>query len=167
MDLKLISEDSEILRKVAEPWAFDKDGSPEELIKEMTRLMFIHGGIGLAAPQCGVSKRIFIMGNQENLVACINPEIIYNFPTETDLVRDQEGCLSFPDLWLYVERYRTVKVRYYNVAGEKIERELSDLMARVFQHENQHLEGICFDTQVGSLALSRAKEKRKKIKKVR
>jgi peptide deformylase len=160
MELKLIPEDSEILRKVAEPWDFEKDGSPEELIKEMTRLMFIHGGIGLAAPQCGLSKRIFIMGNHDNLVACINPEIISG--SETDLVRDQEGCLSFPDLWLYVERYRTVKVQYYNVAGEKIERELSDLMARVFQHENQHLEGICFDTQVGKLSLQRAKEKRKK-----
>jgi peptide deformylase len=158
MDLKLVAENDPVLREIAEPWDFEKDGSPEELVKEMTKLMFIHNGIGLAAPQCGISKRIFIMGNHDNLVACINPEII----SGSDLVRDQEGCLSFPDLWLYVERYKTVTVRYYNVAGEKIERELNDLMARVFQHENQHLDGICFDTQVGKLGLQRAKEKRKK-----
>ncbi len=158
MDLKLVAENDPVLREIAEPWDFEKDGSPEELVKEMTKLMFIHGGIGLAAPQCDLSKRIFIMGNHDNLVACINPEII----SGSDLVRDQEGCLSFPDLWLYVERYKTVTVRYYNVAGEKIERELNDLMARVFQHENQHLDGICFDTQVGKLGLQRAKEKRKK-----
>lgn len=160
MNIKLVAENDAVLRKLAEPWDFEKDGSPEELIKEMTKLMFSHRGIGLAAPQCGVSKRIFIMGNEENLIACINPEIVSG--SETDLVRDQEGCLSFPDLWLYVERYRTVKVRYYNVVGEQIERELDNLMARVFQHENQHLEGICFDTQVGKLGLQRAKEKRKK-----
>jgi peptide deformylase len=158
MEIKLVAENDPILRQVAEPWDFEKDGSPEELVKEMTKLMFIHGGIGLAAPQCGISKRIFIMGNHDNLVACINPEII----SGSELVRDQEGCLSFPDLWLYVERYKTVTVQYYNVAGEKIERELNDLMARVFQHENQHLDGICFDTQVGKLGLQRAKEKRKK-----
>jgi peptide deformylase len=158
MDLKLVAENDPVLREIAEPWDFEKDGSPEELVKEMTKLMFIHNGIGLAAPQCGLSKRIFIMGNHDNLVACINPEII----SGSNLVRDQEGCLSFPDLWLYVERYKTVTVQYFNVAGEKIERELNDLMARVFQHENQHLDGICFDTQVGKLGLQRAKEKRKK-----
>jgi len=158
MEIKLVAENDPVLREIAEPWDFEKDGSPEELVKEMTKLMFIHGGIGLAAPQCGISKRIFIMGNHDNLVACINPEII----SGSELVRDQEGCLSFPDLWLYVERYKTVTVQYYNVAGEKIERELNDLMARVFQHENQHLDGICFDTQVGKLGLQRAKEKRKK-----
>lgn len=160
MDLKIISEDSEILRKVAEPWDFEKDGSPEELIKEMTRLMFIHGGIGLAAPQCGVTKRIFIMGNQENLVACINPEIVSG--SDTQMIRDQEGCLSFPDLWLYVERYKTVSVKYYNVSGELVEREFSDLMARVFQHEKQHLDGILFIDKVGPVARKRAYEKRKK-----
>jgi len=160
MEIKLVAENDPILKQVAIPWYFETDGSPEELVKEMTKLMFLHGGIGLAAPQCGISKRIFIMGNQDSLIVCINPKIISG--SEEDLVRDQEGCLSFPDLWLYVERYKSVFVEYYNVDGEKIERDFSDLMARVFQHENQHLDGICFDTQVGKLGLQRAKEKRKK-----
>ena len=159
MNLTLVSENDPILRKVAEAWDFDKDGSPSELVKEMTRLMFLHGGIGLAAPQCGVSKRIFIMGNSEHLFACINPVIING----EGVVRDQEGCLSFPDIWLYVERYENVSVEYYTIDGEKVQQTFSDLIARVYQHELEHLDGICFDTKVGNLALSRAKEKRKKL----
>ena len=160
MDLKLIPEDSEILREVAEAWDWEKDGDPSELVKAMAKLMVLHNGIGLAAPQCGISKRIFVMGNPDHLVACINPEII----SGTERVRDQEGCLSFPDLWMYVERYKDISVKYYNVAGEKVEQELTGLMARVYQHERDHLDGICFDNKVSKLALDRAKEKRKKIR---
>jgi peptide deformylase len=160
MDLKLIPEDNEVLRQVAALWDFEKDGDPSELVKAMSKLMVLHNGIGLAAPQCGIAKRIFVMGNSDHLVACINPEII----SGSERVREQEGCLSFPDLWMYVERYKVIKVKYYNVAGEKVEQELTGLMARVFQHELQHLDGICFDTVVGKLVLERAKEKRKKIR---
>lgn len=160
MEIKLVAENDPVLRTVASEWDWEVDGSPEELVKEMTRLMFIHGGIGLAAPQCGISKRIFIMGNSDNLIACINPEVV----SGAELARDQEGCLSFPDLWLYVERYKTISVRYYNAAGEKVERDFDDLMARVFQHELDHLNATCFDDRVGKLTLERAKEKRKKLR---
>ena len=61
MEIKLVAENDPVLRTVASEWDWEVDGSPEELVKEMTRLMFIHGGIGLAAPQCGVKKRIFLM----------------------------------------------------------------------------------------------------------
>lgn len=160
MDLKLVSEDSEILREVADYWDWEKDGDPSELVKAMAKLMVLHNGIGLAAPQCGISKRIFVMGNPEHLVACINPEII----SGTERIREQEGCLSFPNLWMYVERYQDISVEYYNVAGEKVQQEYTGLMARVFQHENDHLNAICFDDRVGKLTLERAKEKRKKLR---
>jgi peptide deformylase len=160
VNLKLVPEDSEILREPCEPWVWEEDGSPEDLVKDMSKLMIIHGGIGLAAPQCGISKQIFVMGNPDHLVACINPEII----SGTGKARDVEGCLSFPDLWMYVERYSDISVQYYNVAGEKVQQELSGLMARVFQHERDHLFSICFDQRVGKLTLERAKEKRKKVR---
>ena len=160
MDLKLIPEDSEVLREVAEPWDWEKDGDPSELVKAMSKLMVLHNGIGLAAPQCGISKRIFVMGNSDHLVACINPEII----SGSERVREQEGCLSFPDLWMYVERYKDISVEYYNVAGERVQQEFIGLMARVYQHELDHLNSICFDDRVGKLVLERAKEKRKKIR---
>jgi len=160
MDLKLIPEDSEVLRGVTESWDWETDGDPSELVKAMSKLMVLHNGIGLAAPQCGISKRIFVMGNSDHLVACINPEII----SGSERVREQEGCLSFPDLWMYVERYKDISVEYYNVAGERVQQEFIGLMARVYQHELDHLNSICFDDRVGKLVLERAKEKRKKIR---
>jgi peptide deformylase len=160
MEIKLVAEDSEVLREVADYWDWETDGDPSELVKAMSKLMVLHGGIGLAAPQCGIAKRIFVMGNSDHLVACINPEII----SGSERVREQEGCLSFPDLWMYVERYKDISVEYYNVAGEKVQQEFIGLMARVYQHELDHLNSICFDDRVGKLVLERAKEKRKKIR---
>ena len=158
MDLKLVTEDSEVLREVADYWDWETDGDPSELVKAMSKLMVLHNGIGLAAPQCGISKRIFVMGNSDHLVACINPEII----SGSERVREQEGCLSFPDLWMYVERYKDISVEYYTVAGERVQQEFIGLIARVYQHELDHLNSICFDDRVGKLVLERAKEKRKK-----
>jgi len=160
MEIKLVAEDSEVLREVADYWDWETDGDPSELVKAMSKLMVLHGGIGLAAPQCGIAKRIFVMGNSDHLVACINPEII----SGSERVREQEGCLSFPDLWMYVERYQDISIEYYNVAGEKVQQEFNGLMARVYQHELDHLNSICFDDRVGKLVLERAKEKRKKIR---
>lgn len=158
MEIKLVKENDEVLRKVAEPWDFEKDGDPTELVRNMARIMIENNGIGLAAPQVGISKRIFVMGNQDKLFACINPEIIEG----SGQVMDQEGCLSFPDLWLNVKRHETIKIKYYNAMNGSVELELSGLMARVFQHERDHLDGVCFDTKVAKLSLELAKKRRKK-----
>ena len=158
MEIKLLKEDDPQLREVSEPWNFETDGDPTELVKAMTKIMFESGGIGLAAPQCGVKKRIFLMGNQEKLIVCINPEILESSGEN----RAQEGCLSFPKLWLTVKRPETVKVKYQQLSGNVVEQELGDLPSRVFQHEFDHLNGICFDTKVAKLGLQLAKERRKR-----
>lgn len=161
MDIRLLQENDALLRQISEPWDFTVDGDPTELVKSMTRIMFENNGIGLAAPQCGVLKRLFIMGNQEKLYACINPEII-----EADgNIMDQEGCLSFPDLWLNVKRNDRIKVRYYNAQGEEVIKEFTGIISRVFQHERDHLDGICFDTRTAKLSLELAKNRRKKRQK--
>lgn len=158
MEIKLLKEDDPQLREVSESWNFETDGDPTELVKAMTKIMFESGGIGLAAPQCGVKKRIFIMGNTEKLIVCINPEIIESEGES----RDQEGCLSFPKLWLTVKRPDVVKVKYQQMNGDVIEQELGGLPSRVFQHESDHLDGICFDTKVAKLSLQMAKDRRKR-----
>jgi len=158
MDLELVKESDSILREVATSWDFAVDGDPNELIKRMAKTMMENNGIGLAGPQVGVMKRIFVMGNQDRLYACINPEIL----EAEGNVMDAEGCLSFPDLWLRVRRAEKVKVRYQNAMGETIETEFSGLIARVFQHERDHLDGVCFDTRVAKLSLELAKNRRKK-----
>lgn len=162
MELKLLEENDTQLSEISEDWDFRLDGDPSELIKEMAKVMFMQGGIGLAAPQCGVKKRIFIMGNPEELIACINPKVV---ALSEERATSQEGCLSFPNLWLNVKRPSTVKVSYQNVLGEETEAELDGLHARVFLHEFDHLMGITFDQRASVLGLAMAKDRRKKKQK--
>lgn len=159
MQLKLLEEGNSQLKEVCEPYDFEKDGDPTELIKAMAKVMFENNGIGLAAPQVGINKRVFIMGNDQQLYAIINPTIILK---EGNIVKDIEGCLSFPKLWLRVNRSDIIQVSYQDVSGQKITTQFTGLRARVFQHEYDHLEGICFDTRVGPVALDLAKEKRRR-----
>lgn len=159
MQLKLLEEGNPQLKEVCKSYDFDVDGDPTELIKAMTKVMFESNGIGLAAPQVGISKRVFIMGNEQQLYAIINPTIVLK---EGDVVKDIEGCLSFPKLWLRVNRSDKIQVSYQDISGQKVSAEFTGLKARVFQHEYDHLDGICFDTKVGPAALDLAKEKRRR-----
>lgn len=158
MEIKLLKENDPFLKKAAVPYDFETDGDPTELVKAMTKIMFENNGIGLAAPQVGVNKRLFIMGNSDKLVVCINPYIVSGDGTERDL----EGCLSFPNLWLRVLRKSKIIVKFQTITGETVEEIYQGLMARIFQHELDHLDGICFDTRVGPTALDLAKEKRRR-----
>jgi peptide deformylase len=160
--MELLPENHPQLLEVSEEWDFEVDGSPENLVKEMSIFMTNNGGVGLAAPQLGIKKRIFIMGNFIKLVACINPKIV-SLSEERD--HDLEGCLSFPDLFMKVKRPASATVQYNTVNGELVERELTGMEARVFQHEFHHLSGITFDQIVPSVTLRLAKEKRKSSRK--
>jgi peptide deformylase len=159
MNLKLLSEDDSKLKEVSIAWDFEVDGDPTDLVKAMAKTMFENNGIGLAAPQVGIQKRLFIMGNPDLLYTIINPTIIIK---EGEIVKDLEGCLSFPNLWLKVRRSDKIIVKYYDIKGNLINTEFTGLKARVFQHEYDHLDGICFVNQVGPVALDLAKEKRRR-----
>lgn len=159
MTLELLPENHPDLKLVSETWDFEKDGDPTELVAQLGKTMLLHNAVGLALPQCGVHKRIFVMGNENRLVACINP-IVLNISEKVD--NDYEGCLSFPGLFMKVKRPETIIGSYQTVTGEVVEREMSGLEARVFQHETDHLDGITFDTLVSKLTLDMAKKKRKK-----
>jgi peptide deformylase len=159
MNLTLLEENNPQLFEVSEDWDFRLDGSPEELVRAMSKFMADNGGVGLAAPQLGIKKRIFIMGNFTKLVACINPRIV---SLSDERVNDLEGCLSFPDLFMKVKRPTSAVVQYNTVSGELVERELTGFECRVFLHEYDHLIGVTFDQRVGSLSFKMAKDKRKK-----
>ena len=159
MNLALLEENNPQLFEVSEEWDFRIDGSPEELVRAMSKFMADNGGVGLAAPQLGIKKRIFIMGNFTKLVACINPKIV---SLSDERVNDLEGCLSFPDLFMKVKRPASAVVQYNTVSGELVERELTGFECRVFLHEYDHLIGVTFDQRVGSLSFKMAKDKRKK-----
>jgi len=159
MNLQLLEEHNPQLLEVSEEWDFRIDGSPEELVRAMSKFMSDTGGVGLAAPQLGIKKRIFIMGNFTKLVACINPKIV---SLSEERENDLEGCLSFPDLSMQVKRPASCVAQYNTASGELVERELTGLESRVFLHEYDHLIGVTFDQRVGNLSFKMAKDKRKK-----
>ena len=150
MEIKLLKESHTNLSELAVSWDFETDGDPTELVKAMTKLMFEQNGIGLAAPQIGVMKRLFIMGNPDNLVVCINPKII---DTSGEPKLYLEGCLSFPNLWINIKRPTNVTVEYTSLTGTIVKQDLTGLPARVFLHEYDHLNGMTFDERCSAKLL--------------
>ena len=111
------------------------------LIKDMIDTMREAPGVGLAAPQVGVMERIFVWEVEEEHGALINPEIVKR---SRKRITEEEGCLSLPGLVYPVERNYEVSVRALDQNGNQIEIAGEDLLARVFQHEIDHLDGVLF-----------------------
>src|SRR5205085_7922675 len=142
------------------------DRGLESLVADMFGTMEPAGGVGLAAPQVGVSKRLFVMdtpredGENERHVL-INPEIVH---IEGEQVGD-EGCLSFPGLFQTVKREMRVIARARNVRGEEFELDVADLAARCILHETDHCDGIVFLDRMTPLKRQLAKRKIKALQK--
>ena len=111
----------------------------QRLIEDMHDLMRRENGIGLAAPQIGISKRVFVMDVHGVKRSCFNPEVTHS---STELADWDEGCLSFPGEHCIIKRPIWVRTRYQNHLGDWQEETLEGLAARCFQHELDHLEGI-------------------------
>lgn len=121
-----------------------KDGSITKIAKEMFLLMYAAEGVGLAAPQVGINKRLMVYnesGDRQKWldeVVMVNPRIV-EFSEATDV--ETEGCLSFPDMNGEVERSKWIKVEALNLKGKKTKRKFTGWEARIFQHEYDHLDG--------------------------
>ena len=116
------------------------------LIEDMLDTMYEADGVGLAAPQVGILKRVIVVdiADGAGAVALINPEILYS----EGLTIEEEGCLSIPGEIGSVERPQKVRIRALNAEGEKVEIEAEDLFARALCHEIDHLDGILFTDKV-------------------
>lgn len=161
LDLKLVPEDAPILSAVTQPFNFvDPPIDPHALTKAMfeTLRSAPGAGIGLAAPQVGLSHRMFVMDLNTGPRACFNPRIV---ATADEVERADEGCLSFPNLWLKVPRPIKAAVEYQNSNGVLQEERLSGLAARCFLHELDHLNGVLFVDLVGPLARKMAEKRRR------
>ncbi|MDH5673953.1 MAG: peptide deformylase [Myxococcales bacterium] len=132
----------ERLRKVAEP-VTDFDAELARLVDDMAETMYAAPGVGLAAPQIGVSRRVFVIdvatGDDEpsDLRVFVNPEIL----ERVGEVQNEEGCLSFPGVHEDVKRAERVRVRACDQHGQSFELEAEALLAIAIQHENDHLDG--------------------------
>jgi peptide deformylase len=142
--------------------------SPElhKLIEDMFESMYAARGVGLAAPQIGISRRIAVIdcsGNEDEpeRIVLINPEIISNEGLQTG----EEGCLSIPGFREQVTRAQRVTVRAQNVKGEWFEMTGEDLLARAFLHETDHLNGKLYINHVSALKRDLIRRKVKKLQK--
>jgi peptide deformylase len=140
-----------ILERPGEP-VTEFDDELRKLVDDMFESMYAAKGIGLAAPQIGLSKRITVIDlsfqkNPEEKIVLINPEIVFREGKQYE----EEGCLSLPEIREKVSRAAKVKVRAQDVKGEWFELDGEELLARAFQHEIDHLDGILFFRRVSAL----------------
>jgi peptide deformylase len=162
--LALVEESNPTLRSPAQEWDH-RTCTPHDalaLAHAMGEVMVANGGIGLAAPQVGISTRLFVMRHDSTFKACFNPRILtYGGEVETR----KEGCLSFPGLFLDVGRHTAITVEYQDAWGNTVNEELAGIPARCYQHEMDHLDGVCIVNHASKLALNIAQRKRNKIQK--
>lgn len=162
-DLDIKKYGSEVLRQEAQT----VDGITDEvqqLAEDMIKAMYNGDGIGLAAPQIGISKRVIVFDvNPEDPsskpVALINPEII----EKEGAIGADEGCLSLPEIRGEVERAQKIKIEALSLDGEEVCFEATDIMARVIQHEIDHLDGILFIDHLGRIKRQLIKKQLRKL----
>ena len=140
------------------------DAKLKTLVDEMFESMYVAQGIGLAAPQIGLSQRLTVIDvsfkkNPEEKIVLINPEIIEREGEQYE----EEGCLSLPEIREKVKRAAKVKVRAQDVNGEWYEVEGEELLARAFQHEIDHLDGVLFIDRLSRLKKDLTVRKIKKL----
>jgi peptide deformylase len=146
-----------ILRQQAQLVDNVRDERIQKLIDALRVTAAASNGVGIAAPQVSESYRLFIVASRPNVrypnaplmepTAMINPQIIAH---STERVKGWEGCLSLPGIRGLVPRYQAIEVEYITRDGQLHQQELTDFVARIFQHEYDHLDGIVFLDRVES-----------------
>src|SRR6267142_2224672 len=163
--LDIVTWPDPVLDTPADPVTeFDKDLS--KLVSDMFETMYAAPGVGLAAVQVGVSKRLFVMDcsggkDPEQRVALINPEVLRVEGNQNG----EEGCLSFPGIYTPVERSLRAVVRAQDVNGNEFEIDGMELTARCMLHETDHCDGIVFLDKMSSIKRELVKRKIKKLQK--
>ncbi len=148
-----------ILRAIAKE--INPKSLTNEFIKEMIETMYMDDGVGLAAPQIGISERFFMYDVGEKLKVVINPKILeYSSKMEPG----EEGCLSIPDIFEKVSRALKIKVKYLNRQNREEILELEGYEARVFQHEFDHLNGKLFIDHLSTVRRRLSKPKLDEIR---
>ena len=166
MSRKIVHYPHPALRHKSKPvTAIDKELRVN--IGDMVEAMYLAKGLGLAAPQVALPYQLLVMNitgdpkQPEREEIFLNPQIV----ERKGFMTGEEGCLSFPGLYQDVRRSQTIKVRAYNLKGELVEKVVSDLEARAWQHEIDHLNGVLFIDMMGPLARLAARGSVKKFEK--
>lgn len=135
----ILKDEDPALRKVCRP-VEEFNERLWQLLDDMAETMYAANGVGLAGPQVGILRRVFVMDVGDGLIEAINPEILSEKGSQTG----QEGCLSFPNRWGDVTRPKRVKLKAQDRNGKWFIITGEDLLARCICHENDHLNGVVF-----------------------
>ena len=157
----LVKDPDPILKQKAEIWDFKNHVNAAVIEQEMLEIMRASNAIGLAGNQVGLLRRVFVMKLTDGReIGCFNPWIMLG---DNNKIEGDEGCLSFPNLWLKVERHNKITAAYLDNTGKQCIIELEGLDARCFQHELDHLDGVTFTEYVSNLKLQMARKKQRKL----
>lgn len=161
--MKILTFPNQILREQMPAFDFQNPLiDPTQLEQSLLELMYKHDGIGLSANQAGIRARVFVMGHRDHPeagMAFFNPEVIECTSDTEDL---EEGCLSFPGIFVKIKRPTAIKARWQNSKGEFIEATFEGYECKCFLHELDHLEGIVFKDRVSSLKWAMGSKKSKR-----
>jgi peptide deformylase len=159
---KIINHTESLLHtKIAEFDFKEPPVDPVELAQKLISTMNHHNGIGLSANQCGLPYRVFVMKTEPE-IACFNPKIV---SVSQEVVALEEGCLTYPFLYVKIKRPSMIRVRYTDQYGEIKTDKFIGITARCFQHEYDHLEGINYLRRANLVHVERAKRNQYKIQK--
>lgn len=162
-NLNILKFPANILRERMPEFDFENpDIDPEQLEKDLINIMLENDGIGLAANQVGIRARVFVMGHREHpesAQAFFNPMVVANVDATDDM---EEGCLSFPGVYVNIKRPKKILARWQNSKGEWQQSEFDGYNCKCFLHELDHLEGIVFQDRVSTLKWALAVKKTKK-----
>ena len=166
--MKLVKSSDPILSIPPQRFNFDDPPmDPKQLADDLKQAMVEMRGVGLSANQVGIPYQVFVAGDPndpDNIITAFNPKVVF---TSTQHIPIEEGCLSYPGLFLIVERPSIIRMRCANYTGRVDTNMYDGLPARVILHEMDHMNGTNFTTRVSRLKLDRAKSHKKKLDKIR
>lgn len=158
---ELVDRNHPILRQELEPFDFlNPPMNPVELANDLIETMNHHNGMGLSANQVGLPYRVFVMRSAPEAIVCFNPRLI---DTSSENVQLEEGCLSYPHLFVPIKRPKLIKVRYTSYDGTTTTKKFDGMTSRCFQHELDHLNGTIFTKRANLYHLEKAKKFQKKV----
>ncbi|MBM3761373.1 MAG: peptide deformylase [Acidobacteria bacterium] len=168
MVYKIVKYGDPVLEEVCESVTVSEFGTPalKQLVADMFETMYAAKGVGLAAPQIGIKKRLTVIdpsaGDEKNeRIVLINPEILH----KEGKLNEEEGCLSIPGFREPVQRARVTRVKAQDENGEWFELTGEDLLSRAIQHENDHLDGVLFIHRLSPLKRDMIRRKIRKLQK--
>jgi peptide deformylase len=163
MVIDLVDQNHPLLKEELAPFDFaNPPVNPVELANNLIETMNHHNGIGLSANQVGLPYRVFVMRSAPDAIVCFNPRIV---DESSEIVQLEEGCLTYPFLFVPIKRPKLIKVRYTMYDGETVTKKFDGITSRCFQHELDHLNGVAFLRRANLYHLEKAKRKATKLAK--